>query len=133
MKNRASTHLFILLLIVGLQIAGYVAVSRAAVLRGYQPSTASAVRDLLLYVPILFLVLWLARQMKLRGNWALYTTAILLLPLGMLVQYRLYSDPEYGSRNKAEARAEKTQGQRLRLINNFYDDDKKKQLGVSRD
>jgi cell division protein FtsW (lipid II flippase) len=131
MKNRASTHLFILLLIVGLQIAGYVAVTRAALLRGYQPSTVSAVRDLLLYVPIFFLVLWLARSMKFRGNWALYTTAILLFSLGMLVQYRLYSDPEYGSRNKAEARAEKTQVQRLRFINKFYDDDKKKMLGFS--
>ncbi|MDQ1524446.1 MAG: hypothetical protein QOE47_2370 [Pyrinomonadaceae bacterium] len=131
MKNRASTHLFILLLIVGLQIAGYVAVTRAALLRGYQPSTVSAVRDLLLYVPVFFLVIWLTRQMKFRGNWALYTTAILLFSMGMLVQYRLYSDPEYGSRNKAEARAEKTQVQRLRFINKFYDDDKKKMLGFS--
>jgi cell division protein FtsW (lipid II flippase) len=49
----------------------------------------------------------------------------------MLVQYRLYSDPEYGSRNKAEARAEKTQVQRLRFINKFYDDDKKRMLGFS--
>jgi cell division protein FtsW (lipid II flippase) len=129
MKNRASTHLFLLLLIVGLQIAGYVAVTRSALLRGYQPSMVSAIRDLLLYVPIFFLVLWLARRMKFRGNWALYTTAILLFSLGMLVQYRLYSDPEYGSRNKAEARAEKTQVQRLRFINKFYDDDKKKMLG----
>ncbi|HEY1403606.1 MAG TPA: FtsW/RodA/SpoVE family cell cycle protein, partial [Pyrinomonadaceae bacterium] len=86
---------------------------------------------LLLYLPIFFLVLWLARRMKFRGNWALYTTAILLFSLGMLVQYRLYSDPEYGSRNKAEARAEKTQVQRLRFINKFYDDDKKKLLGFS--
>ena len=99
MRNRASTHLFFLLLIVGLQIAGYVAVTRSALLRGYQPSTVSAVRDLLLYVPIFLLVLWLSRRMKYAGNWALYTTAILLFSLGMLVQYRLYSDPEYGSRN----------------------------------
>ena len=34
MKNRASTHLFFLLLIVGLQIAGYVAVMRSALQRG---------------------------------------------------------------------------------------------------
>ncbi|MGI9107023.1 MAG: FtsW/RodA/SpoVE family cell cycle protein [Pyrinomonadaceae bacterium] len=133
MKNRASTHLFFLLLIVGLQIAGYVAVTRSALLRGYQPSTVSAVRDLLLYVPIFLLVLWLSRRMKYAGNWALYTTAILLFSLGMLVQYRLYSDPEYGSRNKAEARAEKTQVQRLRFINKFYDDDKKKMLGFPTD
>ena len=63
---------------------------------------------------------WLSRVMKFHGNWALYTTAILLFSIGMLVQYRLYSDPEYGSGNKAAARAEKMQVQRLRFINQNY-------------
>jgi len=46
------------------------------------------------------------------------------------VQYRLYSDPEYNSRNKAEARAEKTQVLRLRYVNQFYSPDKKKLMGM---
>ena len=130
MRNRASTHLLLLLLIVGFEIVGYVAVYDAALLRGYEPSVVGAARDLLLYVPVIFLLFWLSRVMKFRGNWTLYTTAILLFSVGLLVQYRLYSDPEYGSGNKAEARAEKTQVQRLRFINQFYDADKKRMMGL---
>ena len=40
----------------------------------------------------------------------LFTTAILLFSFGMLIQYRLYSDPEYNARNKAAAREEKMAG-----------------------
>ncbi|HVF49331.1 MAG TPA: FtsW/RodA/SpoVE family cell cycle protein [Pyrinomonadaceae bacterium] len=131
MKNRASSHLLALILIVGFEIVGYVAVYQAALLRGYEPSVVAAARDLLLYVPAVFVLFWLSRQMKFAGNWTLFTTAILLFSIGMLGQYRLYSDPEYGSRNKAEARAEKTQTLRLRYINQFYDDDKKRMMGMA--
>jgi cell division protein FtsW (lipid II flippase) len=130
MKNRASTHLLLLLLIVGFQVVGYVAVYDSALLRGYEPSLVSAVRDLLMYVPIIGLLFWLSRVMKFKGSWTLYTTAVLLFSVGMLVQYRLYSDPEYGSGSKAQARAEKTQVQRLRFINQYYDADKKKLMGM---
>jgi len=51
---------------------------------------------------------WLTRAKKFKGNWTLYTTAIVLFSVGLLVQYRLYSDPEYNARNKAAARQEKT-------------------------
>ncbi|HEX8190296.1 MAG TPA: FtsW/RodA/SpoVE family cell cycle protein [Pyrinomonadaceae bacterium] len=130
MRNRASTHLLLLLLIVGLEIVGYMAVYDSALLRGYEPSTVGAVRDLLLYVPLVFGLFWLSRAMRFKGNWTLYTTAVLLFSVGLLVQYRLYSDPEYGSGNKAQARAEKTQVQRLRYINQFYGPDKKQALGL---
>ncbi|HEX8473639.1 MAG TPA: FtsW/RodA/SpoVE family cell cycle protein [Pyrinomonadaceae bacterium] len=130
MKNRASSHLLALIVIVGFQVLGYVAVYRAALLRGYEPSMVGAARDLLLYVPVIFILFWLSRRMKFAGNWTLYTTAILLFSVGMLVQYRLYSDPEYGSRNKAQARAEKTQVQRMRYINQYYDADKKRMMGM---
>src|SRR5215212_11858746 len=130
MRNRASTHLLLLLLIVGLEIVGYMAVYDSALLRGYEPSLVGAARDLLLYVPLVFLLFWFSRAMKFRGNWTLYTTAVLLFSVGLLVQYRLYSDPEYGSGNKAQARAEKTQVQRLRYIQQFYGPDKKAALGL---
>src|SRR5215212_4919336 len=117
MRNRASTHLLLLLLVVGLEVVGYWAVYDSALLRGYEPSIVGAARDLLLYVPLLFLLFWFSRAMRFKGNWTLYTTAVLLFSVGLLVQYRLYSDPEYGSGNKAQARAEKTQVQRLRYIN----------------
>src|SRR5437868_11749445 len=133
MKNRASSHLLAILVIVAFEIAGYVAVTRAALLRGYQPPLASAVRDILLYVPVIGILFWLSRVKRFAGNWTLYTTAILLFSVGMLVQYRLYSDPEYNSRNKAEARAEKTQILRLRFINQNYDAEKKQLMGLPTD
>ena len=55
MKNRASSHLIALLLIIGFEIVGYFAVHRAGLIRGYEPSWVSAVRDLLMYVPVVFL------------------------------------------------------------------------------
>src|SRR5919205_1922038 len=115
MRNRASTHLLLLLLIVGFEVVGYMAVYDSALLRGYEPSVVGAARDLLLYVPLIALLFWLSRVMKFRGHWTLYTTAVLLFSVGLLVQYRLYSDPEYGSGNKAPARAEKTPVPRPRL------------------
>ncbi len=130
MKNRASSHLIALLLIVGFEIVGYYAIHRAALIRGYETSWVSATRDLLLYVPIIFLVLFLTRATRFAGNWTLYTTAILLFSVGMLVQYRLYSDPEYNARNKAEAREQKADTQRMRYINENYDVEKKRMMGL---
>ena len=130
MKNRASSHLLAILIIAGFQVAGYVAVYKAALLRGYEPPLVGAVRDLLMYVPLVVLLFWLSRRMKYAGSWILFTVAILLFSVGLLVQYRLYSDPEYNSRSKAEARAEKMQVQRLRYINQYYDAEKKKLIGL---
>ena len=130
MKNRASSHLLALLLIIGFEVVGYYGVHRAALIRGYETSWVSGMRDLLMYVPVVFIVFWLTRAKKYAGNWTLYTTAILLFSVGMLVQYRLYSDPEYNARNKAEARAQKTDTLRMRYINENYDAAKKKMMGL---
>src|ERR1043166_1933559 len=119
-----------MLLILGLEITGYLAVHRAALLRGYETSTIGAVRDLLMFVPLLFLALWLSRSMRFVGNWVLFTTAILLFSFGMLIQYRLYSDPEYNARNKADAREEKMEALRLRYIMENYDPAKKQMMGL---
>ena len=130
MKNRASSHLLLLLLIVFLQIAGYSAIHRAGLLRGYETSTIGAVRDLLMYVPIIALLLWLSRFMRFSGNWVLFTAAIVLFSVGLLIQYRLYSDPEYNSRNRAQARMEKTAALRTRYILENYDPAKKQIMGL---
>src|SRR6266436_3345839 len=130
MKNRASSHLLLLLLIVGFEIAGYFAIHRAGLLRGYETSIIGAVRDLMMFVPLMVLVLWLSRSMRFAGNWVLFTAAILLFSIGLLVQYRLYSDPEYNARNKAEARAKKTETLRLRYIEETYTADKKQMMGL---
>src|SRR6266566_907863 len=130
MKNRASSHLLLLLLIVGFEIAGYFAIHRAGLLRGYETSIIGAVRDLMMFVPLMALVLWLSRSMRFAGNWILFTTAILLFSIGMLVQYRLYSDPEYNARNKAIAREEKMDALRTRYIMENYDPAKKQMMGL---
>ena len=130
MKNRASSHLLIILLILGLEITGYIAIHRAGLLRGYETSTIGAVRDLLMFLPLMVLVIWLSRSKKFIGNWVLFTTAILLFAFGMLIQYRLYSDPEYNARNKSAAREEKMQALRTRYIMENYDPIKKQMMGL---
>jgi cell division protein FtsW (lipid II flippase) len=130
MKNRASSHLLIILLIIGLEVAAYYGVHRAGLLRGYETSIIGAVRDLLIYIPIIVLMLWLSRSKRFAGNWVLFTTAILLFSIGMLVQYRLYSDPEYNARNKSVAREEKMAALRTRYILENYDPVKKQIMGL---
>ncbi len=130
MKNRASSHLFVLLLVIGFEIAGYIAIHRAALLRGYETSTMGAVRDLLMFIPLFVLVIWLSRVMRFAGNWILFTAAVLLFAFGMLVQYRLYSDPEYNARNKAEAREQKMEALRTRYIMENYPPEKKRLMGL---
>jgi cell division protein FtsW (lipid II flippase) len=130
MKNRASSHLLLLVLILGLEITGYLAIHRAGLLRGYETSIIGAVRDLMMFVPLMFLVIWLSRSKRFAGNWVLFTTAILLFSFGMLIQYRLYSDPEYNAKNKAAAREEKMQALRTRYILENYDPVKKQMMGL---
>jgi cell division protein FtsW (lipid II flippase) len=130
MKNRASSHLLLILIILGLEIMGYLAVHRGGLLRGYETSVIGAVRDLMMFVPLIMVALWLSRTKRFSGNWVLYTTAILLFGFGMLIQYRLYSDPEYNARNKAAAREEKMEALRMRYIMENYDPVKKQMMGL---
>ena len=130
MKNRASSHLLLILMILGLEIMGYIAVHRAGLLRGYETSIIGAVRDLAMFIPLMIVALWLSRAKRFAGNWVLFTTAVLLFGFGMLIQYRLYSDPEYNARNKAAAREEKMEALRTRYIMENYDPVKKQLMGL---
>ena len=130
MKNRLSSHLFVLLLLAVIEIVGYVGIHRAGFIRGYETSWIGGARDLLMYFPIVVVALWLSRSKRFRGNWTLYTTAIVLFSIGLLVQYRLYSDPEYNAKNKAAARQEKTEALRIRYINENYDANKRTLMGL---
>ena len=130
MRNRLSSHLVVFLLLVAIEVVGYFAIHRAALIRGYETSWIGAGRDLLIYLPIVVVAFWLTRAKKFKGNWTLYTTAILLFSIGLLVQYRLYSDPEYNARNKAAARQEKTDTLRMRYINQTYDVNKRQMMGL---
>jgi len=130
MRNRLSSHLFVLLALIAIEIVGYFAIYRSGLIRGYETSWIGAARDLLMFFPLIVAAFWLSRTWRFKGSWALYTTAIVLFSIGMLVQYRLYSDPEYGARNKAAARQEKTQALRIRYINENYDANKRALMGL---
>src|SRR2546430_17215706 len=104
MKNRASSHLFIIILVAILEVAGYWGVHRGALLRGYETSIIGAVRDLLMFVPLCILVIWLARIMRYGGDLALVTGAAMLFSGGMLIQCRVENDPGYHTRKKNEKR-----------------------------
>ena len=58
----------------------------------------------------------------------LLTAAVFLFAFGLVIQYRLFSDPEYGAdgASRAVARKSKTQAARLLNIRTGYDDEKKK-------
>ncbi len=130
MRNRFSSHILLLLALAATEIVGYYAIHRAASLRGYNTSVIGAARDLMMYLPIIVMALWVSAFRKFRGNWVLFTTAILLFSIGLLVQYRLYSDPEYNARNKAAARQEKTETLRMRYVNQNYDAAKRQMMGL---
>jgi cell division protein FtsW (lipid II flippase) len=130
MRNRLSSHFFVLLALIAIEVVGYFAIYRSGLIRGYETSWIGAARDLLLFFPLIVAAFWLSRTWRFKGSWVLYTTAIVLFSIGMLVQYRLYSDPEYGARNKAVARQEKTQALRIRYINENYDANKRALMGL---
>src|SRR3981081_1818521 len=130
MRNRLSSHLFALLALIAIEVIGYYAIHKGALIRGYETSWIGGVRDLLISLPLIVVAFWLTRAQKFKGNWTLYTTAIVLFSIGMLVQYRLYSDPEYNARNKAEARQEKTDTLRMRYINQNYNATKRQMMGL---
>jgi len=97
MRNRLSSHLLLLLALAVLEAVGYFAIHRAALIRGYDASWIGALRDLAMYFPIIVVAIWISTAKRFKGNWVLFTTAILLFSIGLLIQYRLYSDPEYNA------------------------------------
>ncbi len=131
MKNRPSSHFFLLLLLLGLNTLAYVAIFRAGVGRGFSPSLLLAARDLLLFLPIFFIFFWLVRRHRYAGDFTLLTVAVLLFGIGQFMQYRLFTDPEYsaGRRDEArQARLAKANTLQQRYINQYYDADKKRAL-----
>jgi cell division protein FtsW (lipid II flippase) len=131
MKNRASTHVLILLLIVFLTGISHYAIHYGALIRGYETSSTTAYRNIGLLLFLAVLPIILARFLKFQGNWTLYTSAILLFSVGLTVQYRLFSDPEYTSRkDKAEARQEKIKTLQMHYIQENYSAEKKQMMGL---
>ena len=131
MKNRTSSHVFILVLIVILTAISHYSIHYGALIRGYDTSMATAGRNLLLLLFLAFIPIILKRFVRFDGNWTLYTSAVLLFSIGLTVQYRLFSDPEYTSRkDKAEARQLKLRTQQLHYIQENYSAEKKQMMGL---
>lgn len=95
MKSRPSSHVIILLLIVFLAAIAHYAIYYGALIRGYETSSFSAYRNLLLLLFLAVLPIFLSVVLKFKGNWTLYTTAVLMFSIGLTVQYRLFNDGEY--------------------------------------
>jgi cell division protein FtsW (lipid II flippase) len=125
-RTSPSLHLLIIIVIMALALIGYVAVIASGLLRGYDASKLAAGRDLALFFPIIGVFFWLTRKQRFRGEMLPMTAAIFLFAVGMLLQYRVFMDPEYGSDERAKARQAKAQAVRLLNIQTAYDDDKKK-------
>lgn len=131
MKNRTSSHVFILILIVILTAISHYSIHYGALIRGYDTSMATTARNLLLLSLLAVIPIILKRFVRFDGNWTLYTSAVLLFSIGLTVQYRLFSDPEYTSRkDKAEARQLKLRTQQLHYIQENYSAEKKQMMGL---
>ena len=126
-STRPSFHLFMILLIFGMAMIGYVAIIWSGEIRGYEPSKIVAARDLALLIPVLIAFFWLTRRQRFRGELILLTASVFLFLAGQLMQFRLFSDPEYGARGAARTKAREAKGQTVRLLNveSAYDDEKK--------
>ncbi|MFN3329994.1 MAG: FtsW/RodA/SpoVE family cell cycle protein, partial [Pyrinomonadaceae bacterium] len=93
-------------------------------------SWITATRNLILIFILAVLPLLLKKVIKFYGNWTIYTSAVVLFSIGLTMQYRLFSDPEYTSRtNKAEARQAKIQTLQERYIQENYTPEKKQMAG----
>lgn len=131
MKNRTSSHFFILVLVVFLAAIAHYAIYYGGLIRGYETSWYTAVRNIGLLSFLAILPIFLKRFLKFYGNWTVYTTAVLLFSVGLTIQYRLFSDPEYTSRrDKAEARQQKIKTLQLHYIQENYSPEKKQMMGL---
>ena len=131
MKNRTSSHFFILALIIFLASTAHYAIYYGGLIRGYETSWYTAVRNVGLLSFLAVLPIFLKKVLKFQGSWTVYTTAVLLFSIGLTIQYRLFSDPEYVSRkDKAEARQQKIKTLQLHYIQENYSAEKKQMMGL---
>ncbi|MGH7785152.1 MAG: hypothetical protein ACREO5_15095, partial [Candidatus Binatia bacterium] len=75
MRNRTSSHVFILVLIVVLTAISHYSVYYGALIRGYETSPLTAYRNILLVSALAVLPIFLKHVFKFKGNWTVYTTA----------------------------------------------------------
>ena len=131
MKNRTSSHFFILALIALTTAIAHYSVYYGGLIRGYETSWITGYRNVALVALLAVVPIFLKKFGKYAGSWTLYTSAVLLFSIGLTVQYRLFSDPEYISRkDKAEARQAKIKTTQLHYIQENYTAEKKQMMGL---
>lgn len=131
MKNRTSSHFFILALIALTTAIAHYSVYYGGLIRGYEASWITGYRNVVLIALLAIVPIFLKKFGKYAGSWTLYTSAVLLFSIGLTVQYRLFSDPEYISRkDKAEARQAKIKTTQLHYIQENYTAEKKQMMGL---
>jgi cell division protein FtsW (lipid II flippase) len=131
MKHRYFPHFLIIILAAAVGGLAHYAIYYGALLRGYETSQSAAVRNVLLVLLLAFIPIFLKRILSFECSWTAYTAVVLLFTIGLTVQYRLFSDPEYTSRrDKAEARQMKLKALQLRYIKENYSAEKKKFIGL---
>ena len=131
MKNRTSSHVFILVMIVIVTAISHYSIHYGALIRGYQTSPLTGIRNLILLSILALTPIALKHIFKFKGNWTVYTATVLLFSIGLTIQYRLFSDPEYTSRkDKAVARQEKIRTLQLHYIQENYSAEKKQLMGL---
>ncbi len=131
MKSRASSHFLMLLLIVLITAISHYSIYYGALIRGYEASGLTAARNLALLGILAVLPVFLSKILKYKGNWTLFTVAVLMFSVGLTVQYRLFSDPEYTSRSgKAEARQAKIKTIQEHYVQQHYSAEKKRLMGL---
>jgi len=119
------------MLLVFLSAAAHYAIYYSALIRGYETSPLTAIRNLSILCILAILPIIISPIFKYRGDWTVYTSAVLLFSIGLTMQYRLFSDPEYTSKaNKAEARQLKIRTLQERYIQENYPAEKKKIMGL---
>ncbi|HUK89196.1 MAG TPA: hypothetical protein VLZ81_02265, partial [Blastocatellia bacterium] len=94
-RTSPSFNLLIMAASCGLSLIGYIATIWSGHLHGYEPSRMVAARDLALFIPLIGIFFWLTRRERHRGEMLVLTAAVFLFAVGSLMQYRLFSDPEY--------------------------------------
>ena len=120
-----------MVLVVILAAIAHYAVYYGGLIRGYETSWYSAARNIGMLSLLAVLPIFLKRLLKFQGNWTVYTTAVLMFSIGLTIQYRLFSDPEYVSRrDKAEARQQKIKTLQLHYIQENYTAEKKAMMGL---
>lgn len=131
MKNRTSSHVLILMLIVLITAISHYSIYYGGLIRGYEASTLAGFRNIMLLAALAVLPIFIKQFLRFDGNWTIYTSAVLLFSIGLTMQYRLFTDPEYTSqKDKAAARQAKIKTLQMHYIQENYPPEKKKFMGL---